>query len=316
MLRTAFAGTPEFAVPTLKALHTHPDIQLECVLTQPDRPRGRGQRLSESAVKQCATSLNLPVHQPESLKTEDALQWFQTLQLDVLVVVAYGQILTPAILDTPRFGCVNVHASLLPRWRGAAPLQRAIEAGDTTTGVTIMQMEPGLDTGPILATAECPISDSTTTGQLQSTLADAGGPLLTQTILAFAAGEITPKAQPTEGVTYAAKISTTDARIDWATPSERLIRQIHAFNPVPGAYCYANDTRFKIFRVEAASTEIQGPPGRLVKTNDQILVKTGSGTLRILECQLAGSKRLLESHMIQSNTGPWVPGCLLTSETA
>ena len=316
MLRTAFAGTPEFAVPTLQALHAHPEILLECVLTQPDRPRGRGQHLSESAVKRCATSLNLPVHQPESLKTEEALRWLQALQLDVLVVVAYGQILTPAILETPRLGCLNVHASLLPRWRGAAPLQRAIEAGDHTTGVTIMQMEPGLDTGPMLAMTEVPISDSTTTALLHDTLAEAGAPLLTETLMAFAAGEITPQPQPADGVTYAAKISTADALIDWTTPSERLIRQIHAFNPVPGAYCYANGTRLKIFRVETASTEIQGTPGRLLKLDDQILVKSGSGTLRILECQLAGSTRMLEAHMIQHGSAPWVAGCQLTSDTA
>lgn len=316
MLRTAFAGTPEFAVPTLKALHAHPEILLECVLTQPDRPSGRGRQLSESAVKQCAKSLNLPIHQPESLKTEDALQWLRTLQLDVLVVVAYGQILTPAILETPRLGCLNVHASLLPRWRGAAPLQRAIEAGDDKTGVTIMQMEPGLDTGPMLAVSEVPISDSTTTEVLHDVLAEAGGPLLTKTLLALAAGEIKPQPQPTDGVTYASKITTADACIDWTASSERLMRQIHAFNPVPGAFCYANETRLKIFRVEKASTDMQGPPGQLLKVNNHILVNSGNGTLRILECQLAGSKRMLEPQMIQHGSAPWVMGCQLTSGTA
>lgn len=317
MLRVAFAGTPEFAVPTLQALHNHPEIHVECVLTQPDRRSGRGRQLSESAVKHCAQSLQIPIFQPENLKSSEQQKWLQSLNLDAMIVVAYGQILTPAILDTPRLGCFNVHASLLPRWRGAAPLQRAIEAGDHQTGITIMRMDAGLDTGPMLSWQSVEINASTTTQVLHDTLATIGGDLLTDSLIDYAQGKVALREQPTVGITYAHKISTTDALIDWHQPAEKIRCAIHAFNPVPGAYSYALDTRLKLFRAEDTALTNDGPPGWISMTDDrQILVNTGSGCLKILEGQLAGGQRLDAQQMAQQTHAPWTHGCQLASEAS
>ena len=304
MLRVLFAGTPDFAVPTLKALIEDPEISVEYVLTQPDRPSGRGQKLSASAVKQCAIAHGLEVRQPETLKDLNEVEWIQAQRFDALVVVAYGQILRADVLGSPRLGCLNVHASLLPRWRGAAPLQRAIEAGDTETGVTIMLMDEGLDTGPMLATASIPIDGSTTTAQLHDQLAELGGPLLVETLKKLNNGETKPLEQPNEGITYANKISTENACITWNRDRHVVMRQIHAFNPVPGAYTFAGSTRMKIFSVCEAGGEPKAP-GTLWKNQQQILISTGTGNLEILECQLPGGKRLSHKQMISNQTAPW-----------
>lgn len=304
MLRVLFAGTPEFAVPTLKALIEDPEISVEYVLTQPDRPSGRGQKLSESAVKQCAIAHGLEVRQPETLKDLNEVEWIRTGRFDALIVVAYGQILRADVLEIPRLGCLNVHASLLPRWRGAAPLQRAIEAGDTETGVTIMLMDEGLDTGPMLATASIQIDESTTTAQLHDQLAGLGGPLLVETLKKLNNGEAKPMEQPDKGITYAHKISTENACITWNQDRHGVMRQIHAFNPVPGAYTFAGSTRLKVFSVCAADGEPKAP-GTLWKNQQQILVSTGTGNLEILECQLPGGKRLSHEQMISHQTAPW-----------
>ena len=239
MLRVLFAGTPDFAVATLEALIQDPEISVEYVLTQPDRPSGRGKKLSASAVKQVAIVHGLEVRQPETLKDPEAVQWIQRQHFDALVVVAYGQILRSEVLESPRLGCLNVHASLLPRWRGAAPLQRAIEAGDTETGVTIMLMDEGLDTGPTLATASVQIDESTTTAKLHDELATLGGLLLVNTLKKLDEGSVKPCYQTDDGATYAHKISIEAACINWNQDRQAVMRQIHAFNPVPGAYTYA-----------------------------------------------------------------------------
>lgn len=313
MLRVGFAGTPEFAVPTLKALIRSPEIQLECVYTQPDRPSGRGRKLSASAVKQCAISASVPIRQPQTLKSDEEIAAFQALKLDALIVVAYGQILKPDILNSPRLGCLNVHASLLPRWRGAAPLQRAIEAGDAETGITIMQMDVGLDTGPVFTTQTVPLTDDTTCAMLHDQLAELGAPLLLSTLLQLHAGHLQSQPQPSDGVTYAGKITTEDAVIRWDRPTTQVMRHIHAFNPVPGAYCFLNDTRLKIFRVSRSQSPVR-TAGDLWQTADgRLMVSTLDGAVEILECQLPGAKRLDAMGIRQLTHGPWsTPHCLTT----
>jgi len=315
MLRVLFAGTPDFAVPTLKALIEDPDIAIEYVLTQPDRPSGRGQKVSESAVKQSALAANLAVRQPMTLKDPNEIAWIQEQEFDAIVVVAYGQILNAAVLQSPRLGCLNVHASLLPKWRGAAPLQRAIEAGDTETGITIMLMDEGLDTGPMLNTALVPIDDQTTTAELHDQLATIGGPLLVHSLKQLDQGAIQPIEQPHDGVTYAHKITTDDACIRWNRDHTQVMRQIHAFNPVPGAFTFAGSSRIKIYSVRPAG----GSPrqaGILWKENDQILVSTHNGNLQILDCQLPGGKRMMLEQMLSHQSAPWIEPIQLLEQGA
>ena len=315
MLRVLFAGTPDFAVPTLKALIEDPDIAIEYVLTQPDRPSGRGQKVSESAVKQSALAANLAVRQPMTLKDPNEIAWIQEQEFDAIVVVAYGQILNAAVLQSPRLGCLNVHASLLPKWRGAAPLQRAIEAGDTETGITIMLMDEGLDTGPMLNTALVPIDDQTTTAELHDQLATIGGPLLVHSLKRFDQGAIQPIQQPRDGITYAHKITTDDACIRWNRDHTQVMRQIHAFNPIPGAFTFAGSSRIKIYSVRQAG----GSPrqaGILWKENDQILVSTHNGNLQILDCQLPGGKRMMLEQMLSHQSAPWIEPIQLLEQGA
>ena len=315
MLRVLFAGTPDFAVATLEALIQDPEISVEYVLTQPDRPGGRGKKMSASAVKRVAIAHGLEVRQPETLKDPEAVQWIQRQHFDALVVVAYGQILRSEVLESPRLGCLNVHASLLPRWRGAAPLQRAIEAGDTETGVTIMLMDEGLDTGPTLATASVQINESTTTAKLHDELAILGGLLLVNTLKKLNEGSVKPCYQTDDGATYAHKISSEAACINWNQDRQTVMRQIHAFNPVPGAYTYANSIRMKVFCVcKAAGGHEQ--PGTLWKQDNQILVSTQTGNLQILECQLPGGKRLSAAQMISHQSAPWNQVIALAGLTA
>ena len=306
MLRVLFAGTPAFAVPSLKALIDDADISIEYVLTQPDRKSGRGQITSESAVKKFAISAGLSVRQPETLKDLKEIQWIKAQNLDAIIIVAYGQILKSSVLQSARLGCVNLHASVLPRWRGAAPLQRAIEAGDTETGVTVMLMDEGLDTGPILATATQKIDDLTTASSLHDALALSGGSLLVNTLKSLNAQLISPRPQPDGGVTYAAKISTADGAIQWHRPLEVVLRQIHAFNAIPGAYTFANSNRIKIFKVRRANTELAKHPGMLWQMVDRrVLASTGTGNLEILDCQLPGSKRMDISQIASHQAAPW-----------
>ena len=316
MLRVLFAGTPDFAVPSLNALTDDADISVECVLTQPDRKSGRGQITSESAVKKFAISAGLSIRQPETLKDLSEVQWIKAQNFDAIIIVAYGQILGSGVLQSARLGCVNLHASMLPRWRGAAPLQRAIEAGDTETGVTIMLMDEGLDTGAVLATTTQKINDLTTASSLHDALAISGGSLLVNTLKLLNAQLITPRQQPDGGATYAAKVSTADGAIQWHRPLEVVLRQIHAFNAIPGAYTFANSKRIKIFKVCRANTELAKYPGMLWQMVDRrVIASTGTGNLEILECQLPGSKRMDISQIASHQAAPWARLVKL-SETA
>lgn len=287
-LRIVFAGTPEFATPALRAL-LDSEHEVTAVLTQPDRPAGRNRRLQASPVKQLAVEAGVAVHQPESLKDSSAQEDLRALAPDLMVVVAYGQLLPRSVLDIPVFGCINIHASLLPRWRGAAPIMRALLAGDTVTGVTIMRMEPGLDTGPILLQRETPIADDDTGGSLHDRLAELGAEALTETLADLPAYLEAMQPQPAEGVTHAAKVSKDEARLDWREPAPLLARKVRAFNPWPVAWMEVND---QAVRVRAAHPEAGGgTPGLILEiTNSGLRVATGEGVLCITQVQLPGKK--------------------------
>ncbi len=304
-LRLGVAGTPEFAVPALERLHEAQAVV--AVLTQPDRPAGRGQALKVSPVKRRALELGLPVYQPPTLKTPEARDLLAGLDLDLLVVAAYGLILPPDILKIPRLGCINIHASLLPRWRGAAPIQRALLAGDASTGVTIMRMEAGLDTGPMLASRATPIGAYDTAQSLQDLLARLGADLMVATLPALMSGGLKEQPQTDQGVTYAAKIGKAEARIDWAQDALQIWRQVRAFNPWPVAETRYQGQQLRLWEAEPApestpgatastgSLEVLGAvPGTVVGAGATgIDVACGSGVLRVRRLQLAGRKPLV-----------------------
>jgi len=284
-----FAGTPGFAERSLSAL-LEAGVRPSLVLTQPDRPAGRGRRLTESPVKSCALQHGLDVRQPLSLKADEITDELRALQPDVMIVAAYGLLLPPVILDIPRIGCLNVHASLLPRWRGAAPIQAAILAGDRQTGICLMQMEAGLDTGPVYASAEVPIDDRATAGDVHDRLAALGGELLVEHLPAILAGKLDACPQDDAQATFAPKIKTSDACIDWTQPAERLQRLVRAYNPVPGARCTYNDELIKCWQAEVAG-ENGAPPGRLLSASAAgVVVACGAGSLRMTRLQRAGRK--------------------------
>jgi methionyl-tRNA formyltransferase len=305
-LRLGFAGTPEFAVPALEALsEAH---RICAVFTQPDRPSGRGQPLHASPVKTLAASRGFRVYQPVTFKSQDVLENLRSLELDVLVVVAYGLILPPAALQSPRQGCINIHASLLPRWRGAAPIQRAVLAGDAKTGVTIMRMEAGLDTGPMLAAREVEIGADDTAKTLHDRLARLGAELIVDTLHAQRLGRVREVPQPSEGVTYAEKINKAEAPIDWQQDAVLISRRVRAFNPWPIAETRLNGTQLRIWEarpldpagMEAAETGAGTLPGTvLAATHEGIDVACGRGVLRILRLQLAGRKALFAQEFIK-----------------
>ncbi|WP_380877858.1 methionyl-tRNA formyltransferase [Sphingomonas sp. DBB INV C78] len=279
-MRIAFMGTPDFAVPTLDALVAagHDVVAVYC---QPPRPAGRGKALAPSPVQKRAEALGIEVRHPVSLKGEEEQAAFAALELDVAVVAAYGLILPQPVLDAPRLGCLNVHASLLPRWRGAAPIHRAILAGDKATGVTIMQMERGLDTGPMLATVETPV-DAKTGGTLTEELANKGAALMVEVLAEF--GRYTPISQPEEGVTYAAKIDKAEARIHFGRSAVEIERQVRAFNPAPGAFFEHQGERIRILSCEVV--EIEGEAGTVL--NDALTIACGAQAIRATMVQRAG----------------------------
>lgn len=286
-LRLAFMGTPDFAVPALAEL-VGAGHDIAAVYTQPPRPAGRGQKPRPSPVQALAERLGLPVRTPARLRDPAEIEAFRALDLDIAVVAAYGLILPQAILDTPRLGCVNIHASLLPRWRGAAPIQRAVLAGDTETGITIMQMEAGLDTGPILMMERILIGPDATAGQIHDALSQLGANLVIRTLAALERGAITPVPQPEDGVTYAPKIDKDEARIDWTRPASDLDRLVRGMSPFPGAWTEANGARLRIL---AAKPEFgSGEPGTVLDGN--LLVACGEGALRLLEIQREGRQPL------------------------
>lgn len=305
-LRIVFAGTPEFAAAHLQAL-LQAGLNIVAVYTQPDRPAGRGQRLTPSAVKQLAVQHALPVYQPQTLRAAEAQAELAALQPDLLVVVAYGLILPQAVLDIPRLGCINSHASLLPRWRGAAPIQRAIEAGDSETGVTVMQMEAGLDTGPMLLKVSTPISPDDTGGSLHDRLAELGPPAVLQAIDGLAAGTLTGEIQDDSLATYAHKLGKADARIDWDRPATELALMIRAFNPWPLAHALWQGQPLKVWNAEVE--EANGAPGEILQCGRQgLLVACGDQALRLTRLQLPGGKPLAFADLYNARRDQFVPG--------
>ncbi len=291
-MRIIFAGTPEFAVSSLRAAARHHEVV--AVYTQPDRPAGRGRGLAPSPVKLEAVARGIPVYQPESLKDEAAQQQLRDLQPDLMVVVAYGLILPKAVLAIPTHGCWNVHASLLPRWRGAAPIQRAIQAGDAKTGVCLMQMEAGLDTGPVLLHQELPIAATDTGGQLHDKLAELGAQVLSDGLGLLRAG-IKPIArpQPEQGVTYAHKLDKAEARLDWALDAGALARTVRAFNPWPIAEATLAGERVRIHGAVALDEAHDQAPGTvLAASRDGIDIACGQGALRLRVLQREGGKAI------------------------
>jgi len=282
-VRLAFLGTPQFAVPVLEALIAA-GHEIACVYAQPPRPAGRGHKLQNTPVHEAALRHGLEVRTPLTLKNTADQQAFADLGLDAAVVVAYGLLLPKPILEAPRLGCFNLHASLLPRWRGAAPIHRAIMAGDTKTGVMVMKMDEGLDTGPVLSTWQTPIDDSTTTGDLQDRLSIHGARLMVDVIASLAAGTAALTPQPQDGVTYAKKILPTETRIDWTRPAHEVIRFIHALNPAPGAWTMHGETRIRLLR--ATAIEDLGTPGTVLEGT--LRVACGEGAIEVGELQRAG----------------------------
>jgi len=289
MARVVFMGTPQFAVPTLRALDEH--HQVVGVVTQPDRRAGRGRKLVESPVKQVALECGLDLFQPKTLNGPQALAPLAAWRPEIIVVAAFGQILPPAVLDLPPHDCLNVHASLLPRYRGAAPIAAAILSGDEVTGITIMQMDEGLDTGPILAQAGCPIAPDDTTGSLTAKLAELGAQLLIRTLEGWLGGTAQARPQDEAQATYCSQLAKEDGHLDWSQPAAYLDRQVRACDPWPGAYTTWQDQRLKVLRARPLPDwQGEGQPGRVQEMGTGIGVVTGAGALELLEVQLAGKK--------------------------
>jgi methionyl-tRNA formyltransferase len=300
-LKLGFAGTPDFAVPALDLLAAKHRIC--AVFTQPDRPAGRGRLLHMSPVKRRALDLGLTVHQPATFKSQQAIEMLRAAGVDALVVAAYGLILPVAVLSVPTWGCINIHASLLPRWRGAAPIQRALLAGDATTGVTIMRMEAGLDTGPMLNSRSTDIGPTDTAKTLHDRLANMGAQLIDESLHAMNSGLVREVAQPAEGVTYAAKIDKSEALIQWQQSAETIHRQVRAFNPWPVAQTQFKEQQLRVWDAEAIAAprlDRGSIPGTVLSaTHEGIDVVCGTGILRILRLQLAGRKPLAAAQFLQ-----------------
>jgi methionyl-tRNA formyltransferase len=307
-LRVAFAGTPEFAAAALQAID-EAGFAVPLVLTQPDRPAGRGMKLTPSPVKQLALRLGAPVAQPRSLRldgrfadeAEAGRRALAGAAPDVMVVAAYGLILPQWVLDLPRLGCLNIHASLLPHWRGAAPIHRAIEAGDAETGITIMQMDAGLDTGPMLSMAREPIHADDTTGTLHDRLAALGARLVVRALDDAARGALSPVAQPDDGVTYAHKIAKAEAAIDWTLPAAAIERRVRAFDPFPGAAFTFGGEQVKVWRAAVEPLAVTAAPGTVVAVDERrLVVACGAQALALVELQRPGGRRQPAAAWLQS----------------
>ncbi|MDN6875160.1 methionyl-tRNA formyltransferase [Pseudomonas citronellolis] len=308
-LRIVFAGTPEFAAEHLKALLDTPH-EIVAVYTQPDRPAGRGQKLMPSPVKQLAAQHGLPVLQPPTLRNPEAQAELAALQPDLMVVVAYGLILPQAVLDIPRLGCINSHASLLPRWRGAAPIQRAVQAGDAESGVTVMQMEAGLDTGPMLLKVSTPISAEDTGGSLHDRLARLGPPAVVEAIAGLAAGTLKGEVQDDALATYAHKLSKDEAKLDWSRPAVELERAVRAFDPWPVCHTTLNGEPLKVWAARLG--EGKGEPGIILgASRDGLLVGCGEGSLLLTRVQLPGGKPLAFADLFNSRREQFATGLVL-----
>ena len=295
-MRIAFMGTPDFAVPTLHALH-EAGHEIPAVYTQPPRPAGRGRQLQPSPVHRAAEALGIEVRHPESLRDVEAQAGFLALEPEIAVVVAYGLILPQPILEGPALGCLNVHASLLPRWRGAAPIQRAILAGDHVTGVTIMRMESGLDTGPMLAAARVPIEDKTS-GELHDELAEIGARLMVETLAQL--DRLEPEPQPELGATYAAKIDKAESRIDWSKPAELIEREVRAFAPFPGSWFQLAGERIKVLKARVIG--VSGAPGTVL--DDELTIACGDAAIRPLAVQRAGKPAMSAAEFLRGKPVP------------
>lgn len=308
-LRIVFAGTPEFAAEHLKALLAAGQRPI-AVYTQPDRPAGRGQKLMPSPVKQLALQHAIPVLQPASLRDPAAQAELAALEPELLLVVAYGLILPQAVLDIPRLGCINSHASLLPRWRGAAPIQRAIEAGDGESGVTVMQMEAGLDTGPMLLKVATPIQPDDTGGSLHDRLAGLGAQALVEAVVRLAAGGLAGEVQDDALATYAHKLNKDEARLDWSRPAAELARRIRAFDPWPVCHSSLNGTPLKVLGALVEASE--GAPGTILAAcRDGLTVACGEGALRLTRLQLPGGKPLAFAELYHSRREQFAVGQVL-----
>jgi len=300
-LRVVFAGTPDFAAIHLNAL-VEAGVNLCGVYTQPDRPAGRGKKLTPSPVKSLALQYQLPVFQPQNLKDSENQAEFAALKPDLFIVVAYGLLIPQAVLDTPTYGCINVHASLLPKWRGAAPIQRAIEAGDEETGITIMQMDKGLDTGDMLNKVTCVIDPKETGGSLHDKLAALGPPALLQTLKAIASGALNPEKQDDSLTTYARKISKAEAAIDWSQSAIAIERKIRAFNPFPIAFSTLGDKTIRLWSASSLAENSGAPPGTILPADKtSVMVACGSGSLKIEKAQLPGKKPLAIEDIMRGN---------------
>ncbi|MGL4352898.1 MAG: methionyl-tRNA formyltransferase [Aeromonas popoffii] len=310
-LKLIFAGTPDFAARHLAALLSS-DHEVVAVYTQPDKPAGRGQKLTASPVKELALTHNLPVYQPASLRNEEAQAELAALGADLMVVVAYGLILPKVVLDTPRLGCINVHGSLLPRWRGAAPIQRAIWAGDSETGVTIMQMDVGLDTGAMIRKVSYPIAADETSTSLYDKLAGLGPQALVDTLNAMAAGDTAAEQQDDSLANYAQKLSKEEARIDWSMEAVAIERCIRAFNPWPISWFEVAGQTIKVWQAEVVDSNHGQPAGSLLKADKQgIDIATGKGVLRLLTLQPPGKKAMSVSDLLNSRRDWFEPGTQL-----
>ncbi len=292
-VKIVFMGTPDFAVPTLATLLAS-DYNLVAGVTQPDRPSGRGKKLSPPPVKLVAEQAGLEVLQPRTLRSPEVLAALEALSPDVIIVAAFGQILRQPVLDLPPYGCLNVHASLLPRWRGAAPVNAAIRAGDTETGVTIMQMEAGLDTGPILSKQALPITSQHTAGSLTAELAHLGARLLTETLPLWFNKEITPEPQNEARATYAPRLSKEEGLIDWSQSAVDLERLVRAFDPWPGTFTLGPRGPIKVLALKLAGSSVaeSGPPGTVFTQQRRVYVSTGAGVVELISVQPAGKKAM------------------------
>ncbi|OOY36144.1 methionyl-tRNA formyltransferase [Solemya velum gill symbiont] len=300
-LRIIFAGTPDFSVPPLQALLDSPH-QVIAVLTQPDRPAGRGRKLSPSPVKQLAVEQGVEVLQPLTLRDEAIQAQIAELDADLMVVVAYGLILPGEVLEVPRLGCLNIHASLLPRWRGAAPIQRAILAGDDETGVAIMQMEAGLDTGPVWHLRRIAIGEKETGGELHDRLSELGATALMETLPMLESGEASPVVQPDDGVVYADKLSKEEGEIDWAMPAQVISRKVRAFNPWPVAWTGYNGNKLRVWQGHERECDAEGVAGEVIAADKNgIVVQCGSGQLVIERLQLPGKRAMSAADFLNAH---------------
>ncbi|MFY9688949.1 MAG: methionyl-tRNA formyltransferase [Candidatus Acidiferrales bacterium] len=307
-LRIAFCGTPAFAVPSLRYLIAQPEFHIEAVVTQPDRPRGRGQEMATSPVKEAALAAGIPVFQPEKIRAEEALDFFKRLAPDVVAIIAYGQIISQRLIDIPRLGWINLHASLLPKYRGAAPINWAIVNGETRTGVTTMQIDAGLDTGPMLLKYETEIGADETAPELMSRLAEAGAPLMAETLRGLDRGAIQAVAQDSSQATFAPQLKKEDGRIDWSLDAQTIYNRMRGLHPWPGAFTLFRGKSCHIWGKPLRPVAAGGPPGIMLPTQEDglLVICGGSTVLRVEALQLEGRKRVTDAEFM--NGARLVPG--------